>query len=90
MPPAIRAIGQPTGDPLEDARRLERSTWWGLCAVMAKAADVPMDEGRARIFASDAVSSAKRAWADALRDLDALQFPRRPVAGIPSKGTDHA
>lgn len=72
MPPAIRTIGQPSGDVLEDARRLERSTWWGLCAVMGKQADIPLNEDRARMFARDAVRSAKHAWAEALRDLDAL------------------
>lgn len=73
MPVAIRTIGQPSGDVLEDARRLERSTWFGLCSVMGKAADVPLQEGRARMFAGDAVKSAKHAWAKALRDLDRLK-----------------
>lgn len=90
MPPAIRTIGQPTGDPLEDARRLERSTWWALHALLAKQAEVPMSEEWARNLASIAVRDTRQAWAAALRDLDALQFPRRPVAGNLSKGTDHA
>jgi hypothetical protein len=72
MPAAIRTIGQPTGDAVEDARRLERSAWFGLRAVMLDAAEVPLTEGMMHSAAREAVRSAKAAWAQALRDLDAL------------------
>lgn len=84
MPAAIRTIGRPTGDPVEDARRLERSTWWALLDARATVAAAHPESVMASV-ARCRVCVTENAWAAALRDLDAIQYPRRPVAGTPDE-----
>ena len=70
MPAPYRMIGEPTDEATINRRRAERSAWWAHKDARETVAATPLDHP-ALVIARKRVGATQRAWAAALRELDA-------------------